>query len=285
MKNKFTKYAWSIVLVFTLACNFTFTIPTPSTESTATLESPTLPVPSETSAVPAGVDVSYAGTHFVIPNGLATGATNEIKPKEGADFGIPYLAHPDYAYFQLQGYPLQREFIEPHIAIYPVQEYEQINESVPQAINDLQTVLAAQSTSPDMPIPFLPFQNASQVFHAQEKFISFQNGTGVRYITQFDQAPLPINNQSMYYTFQGLTSDGAYLISVVMPVNLDYLPENDKPNGPTPEGGVPFDWEHIENFPNYLTSIVEKLSRSDNTFNPTLETLDRLVETLLVTKQ
>jgi len=285
MKNKFTQYAWSIVLVFTLACNFTFTIPTPSTESTATLESPTLPVPSETSAVPAGVDVSYSGMQFTIPNGLANGATNEIKPEEGADLGIPSMAHSAYTYFQLQGYPLQGKIFEPHISIYPVKEYEQINESVPQTINDLQTVLAAQSTSPDMPIPFLPFQNASQVFHAQEKFISFQNGSGIRYITQYDQAPLPINNKSMYYTFQGLTSDGEYYVSVIMPVNLDYLPEDDKPNLPTPDGGIPFDWEHFENFPNYLTAIVEKLSRSDNTFNPTLETLDRLVETLLVTKQ
>jgi hypothetical protein len=126
----------------------------------------------------------------------------------------------------------------------------------------------------------VPLYNANQDFHAQEKFLSFKNGTGIRFVTQYDQAPLPINNTSMFYTFQGLTTDGEYYVSVNMPVNLDYLPADDKPNSPTPSNGIPFDWENIENFPTYLTIAVERISQPDNTFQPQLEVLDEMITSI-----
>ena len=126
---------------------------------------------------------------------------------------------------------------------------------------------------------------ANQDFHAQEKFLSFKNGTGIRFVTQFDQAPLPINNTSMFYTFQGLTNDGEYYVSVSLPVNLDSLPADDKPNSPTPPNGIPFDWDHIDKFPDYMTAIKGRLNQNDNVFTPSLKDLDALVESLLVTIQ
>jgi len=278
MKSKALKSIWLIAAVcITLACSFSFT---PVTSPTASV-----PTPEATIAATNGIAVSFSGTSFMIPNGLATGTSNEIKPRETADLGIPYLAHPDYIYFKLQGYPLQGKLFEPQISIYPVKEYTQINDSIQAVISNLQTVLAAKQTSPNEPIPFVPLQNANQDFHAQEKFLTFKNGTGIRFVTQFDQAPLPINNTSMFYTFQGLTTDGEYYVSVSLPVNLGYLPADDKPNSPTPPNGIPFDWEHIENFPNYLSTAVERLRQPDNSFQPQLETLDSLVESILAARQ
>jgi len=278
MNKKYFKSIWLAATVFfILACNFNVTqvgVPTQTVSPTDT----TVPASN-------GVDVSFSGTSFTIPNGLATGTSTEIKPRETADLGIPYLAHPDYIYFQLQGYSLQDKLFEPQISIYPIKEYVQINDSVQAVISNMQTVLAAKQISPIEPIPFVPLQNANQDFHAQEKFLSFKNGTGIRFITQFDQAPLPINNKSMFYTFQGLTTDGEYYVSVSLPVNLDYLPADDKPNSPTPSNGIPFDWEHIENFPNYLSTAIERVSQPGNPFQPQLETLDTMVESILAAKQ
>ena len=47
--------------------------------------------------------------------------------------------------------------------------------------------------------------------HSQVQYLDFKNGTGVRYLTQFDQGILPINNYELVYTYQGLTSDGKIL--------------------------------------------------------------------------
>jgi len=268
-----------------LACNFTSTVITP--QPAQPIEAPgdmtAAPIETQTSE---GISVSYVGTSFTIPAGLAIGTINEIKPRTQDDQGIPYLVnYPAYTHIILQGYSLQGKIFEPQIAVYPAKEYTQMNEAAATIITNMQNILAAQRTSPAEPIAFLPPENASQVFHAQEKFISFKNGNGIRYITQFDQAPLPINNTSMFYTFQGLTSDSEYYVSVIMPVNVDYLPADDKVNSPTPIDGIPFDWENIENFPVYLNTITDRLNRTDNVFNPALEVFDRLVDSLLTIGQ
>jgi hypothetical protein len=278
MNNKSFKSIWLVAVLFLiLACN--------ANVSQMGVPTPTLVISSTGTAVPAssGMDISFSGTSFTIPNGLATGTTNEIKPRSQDDQGIPYIVnYPAYTHFQLQGYPLQGTLFEPQISVYPAKEYSQMNEAAGPIITNLQNILTAQRTSPADPIAFLPPQNASQVFHAQDKFISFKNGNGIRYITQFDQAPLPINNASMFYTYQGMTRDGEYYVSVIMPVNLEYLPADDKPNGPTPTNGIPFDWENISSFPNYLNQVVDRLNHTDNNFQPQLETLDALVQSLTV---
>ena len=68
-------------------------------------------------------------------------------------------------------------------------------------------------------MPFLPLFNAAQVLHAKVEFMEFRTGKGVQYLTQFDQAPLPINNLELIYTFQGISSDGKYYIAAIFPVN------------------------------------------------------------------
>jgi len=152
-------------------------------------------------------------------------------------------------------------------------------------INNLQSILTAQRASPAESIPFLPMFNAGQIFHAQEKFLTFKNGTGIRYITQYDQAPLPINNMEIIYTFQGLTSDGYYYISIIMPINLAYLPLDNNMNSPTPFDGVPFNWENSEKYPEYLNTMIDRLNQVNNPFNPPLESLDALVQSLLAVGQ
>lgn len=44
------------------------------------------------------------------------------------------------------------------------------------------------------------------------------DGGGIRYLTQFGQAAGLITNPELFYTFQGLTDDGAYYVAAVFPV-------------------------------------------------------------------
>jgi hypothetical protein len=88
----------------------------------------------------------------------------------------------------------------------------------------------------------------------------------------------------LLYTFQGLSSDGKYYVSIVMPVSLEYVTVDEATDSPFPEHGIPFNWDNPnpEDYPNYLEKAVGMLSHKNNPFNPSLEVLDTLVQSLAV---
>ena len=132
-------------------------------------------------------------------------------------------------------------------------------------------------------LPFLPVFNAGQVFHSNEQVIKFQNGTGVRFLTQYAQAPYPVNNESLFYTFQGLTSDGAYYVSAILPINAAFLSADGNPETPLPADGVPFDWNNFENVPQHFDLVKQKLNATDpNAFTPSLSNLDALIQSITI---
>jgi len=97
----------------------------------------------------------------------------------------------------------------------------------------------------------------------------------VRFLTQFDQAPLPINNMELIYTFQGLTSDGKYYVAAIFPVNHADLPGTNQANTQQES--------ELEEFPTYLAETVAWLGQQpDASFTPALSELDALVQTIEV---
>jgi hypothetical protein len=122
---------------------------------------------------------------------------------------------------------------------YPINEYLQVNEDMAKPFNALKSVIEGQPLPEN--IPFLPAFNAAQMFHSNEKILEFQNGKGIRFLTQYGQAPYPVNNESLFYTFQGMTNDGAYYVAAVLPIQAAFLPANGNPDTPLPADGVPFD--------------------------------------------
>ena len=73
-------------------------------------------------------------------------------------------------------------------------------------------------------MPLLPINNAGQVLHARVHYLDFDNGSGMGYLTQITMGPSRINNQELFYTFQGLTADRAYYVVAFFPVSLASLP-------------------------------------------------------------
>ena len=51
---------------------------------------------------------------------------------------------------------------------------------------------------------------------------------GVRFITRYAQDVSPVTNQSVFFTFQGLTSDGQHYVSLFWPVDTSSLPNTDE---------------------------------------------------------
>jgi hypothetical protein len=257
----------------------------------ATLQAMTSNAPAQTATVeatltdapPNGISIAFGNVSFIIPDKLASGAASEQMPAISSDNGAPWEVGPAYIKFTLSSYPLQETMWKPEIRIYPVEEFLQTVPVVTDNINTLQDILANPANSLPKNLPFLPYVNAAQDFYAQMQVVNFQNGSGIRYLTQFDQAPIPINNQEMFYTFQGLTSNGRYYISATLPVNAAFLPVDGNINSPTPRDGVPMDWNNFENWPIYLDAVTQKIGAADpNAFQPSLPMLDALIQSIFI---
>jgi len=213
-----------------------------------------------------GTNISFNGTSFIIPMGLATATANDVVPVSDG-----LVMWPEHIRFTLQGYELTDRALAPQISIFSVDEYAQLSKESGATISTLQNLLKSQQVSSSDMLPFLPEPRAQQMMHVQEKFTTFENGNGIRYITEYSQAAFPNISGDMFYTFQGLTSDGKYYVSISLPIELPQLTGVSAP-------------ESSDTYPGYLTSTINLLNHTDNTFNPSLESLDELVQSLQVQK-
>jgi len=284
---------FSVISLVILACNLTPTL-TPSTVPTDTLlpspppvntEVPTvsqLPVPSvtATSSAPAA-NVTCNGLSLYLDPALASSYTCETVPEQTDVMEV----FPQYTKLSFTGYPLSDKFFHPYISVFPIQRFtELLPDRVPGQVTSLQALIAGnpppvQNQSFSGPgLPFLPLWNAGQVFHALYAVVPFGNGGGIRYVTLYAQYFAPINNHDLFYTYQGLTSDGKYWVSAVLPVNHAILPMtgDNPPNGMT--------WDQFGNaYETYLADIITQLeAQPAGSYVPALPALDALVASISI---
>jgi hypothetical protein len=273
-------------------CSFSAgTVITPTTDEVGTIVAATLQTytasPGESTATQAltqteGTPVSYENVSLVIPSGLADGATTETMTAVDTNSGAPWDIAPTYLRFTLTGYPLQGKFHEPRIFVYPADEYAQVNPNAAEQIDRLKKILAGAPPLLET-LPNVPSFNAAAQIAAQIKITSFQNGSGVRSLTQYAQYAAPINNRELFYHFQGLTSDMKYYVIAILPVTAPILPEDENPEATVPEGGVPIPTAVGPNEVYYF-SVTEKLnSLTPDACTPSLNALDALVQSIVVT--
>jgi hypothetical protein len=271
-KRSFFLHSFAVLSALTLglvACNLSAGVPTQ-----APVEVPTEPVVTDV-PTQTPVDDSAPGTVAVRidVSGVAQDFTSQVIEAVPSSSDSPaWEVMPQYTLLTLQGYPTPAHLLETQIFVFPV-EGLRVNESAAGMVGSLQALLQSQQAGDRM--PYLPLYNAAQVMHAQVSYLDFKNGRGVRYLTQFDQAPLPINNYELHYTFQGLTSDGKYYVAAVLPVNLPALPMD-----------ASVDLEHppanfTEDFPTYLSDTVNMINgQPAGAFTPDLSALDAMIESL-----
>lgn len=283
-----------VIMLVTLACGIIGAPATPAqpgveTIVAATFQALTAVVPATQTSMPLptpinGTTIAVNNISFVIPTGIGSGAQAETIEAVPPSDDMPWWEiGPTYHQYLIQGYPLSNTFHKPMVFVYPVEEYIQMNADVATVIDKLRTIINSQGQPLPENLPFLPTFNAGQVFHSNEKYQSFQNGAGIRYLTQYAQAPYPVNNHSLFYTFQGLTSDGAYYVSAVLPINAAFLSADGNPETPLPADGVPFDWDNFENVTQHFELVKQKLNATDpNAFTPSLTNLDSLIQSIII---
>jgi hypothetical protein len=231
---------------------------------------PTRPQPSSTPEYPLA---SFEGIRFRYHPQLASG----VVPLLAEAANEPGWVMPAFYEFDFFGYAHPAGVFSPNIIVIPVQEYRALDPGADEQISQLQTILAQGFASLSEPLPLLPVMMAGQLIRARVEIMPFQNGSGLRYLTQLAQDAWPVNNEDLFYTFQGLTSDGSYYISAILPVSHPDLPATgaDYPTG---------DYlQFSENFDEYAGSVAESLNQAaPGSFTPNLDWLDEMMRSLKI---
>ncbi|MGD0174040.1 MAG: hypothetical protein ABSC61_06370 [Anaerolineales bacterium] len=273
----------TILAIVLLACNIsTPTIsgvtPQPGvTDTKSTSHKPTK-IATETVSVtetdtpmPA-TNVSCNELSFYLDPTLASSIQCETIPQAISPTGIG--TNPQYTKVSLEGYILSDRFMKPVISVFPLDKFSQL---LPDAINAdvtaLQAMIAGGAPGSN-DLPLLPIQYARQLFFAQYNIVAFTNGSGYHIVTEYAQAYYPINNHEMFFSYQGITSDGKYWISVILPISHPSLPENgDNPpadlyNNPDP---------YYAQMTSQLNGVLPK------SFVPSIVKLNALIKSITIT--
>jgi len=234
-----------------------------------------------------GVEKNLGGVDMKIPACLASDANGVIIPEQNPGADMPVFAYnPEYRKITLVGYPLSGKFFDPIVQVYPLAPYEALAPSISDTVTQMQQILTTKPADFQNGIPLLPIENAGQIFRAQVSYIDFQNGSGIGFLTQYAQNYDPVNNDELFYAFQGLTGDGKYWVSVFLPVNASYL-QTSYNDTSVPADGIPAPDQNSANldteYTAYYSAIVQKLNlTSVDAFNPTLECIQSFVQSLNV---
>ena len=261
------------------------TLPTntliPATEVPATAI-PTAQPPSST-----GTAVTFGALTLFVPQEVASGASGSEYSRLDSEDAAWWQKTPGHLQVMLGDYyVLQGKFHQPQIYVYPAQAYAELVPTAFEGIRRVNNIIY----SLDAPIsadqlPTVPFFNAQQVFASNIQAISFQNGAGVRFLTQYAQYAAPVNNHELFYHFQGVTRDGAYYIIVILPVTVPVLAETSDAAATLPPGGIAYpdttdpnvDWQ------GYYTAVTGLLNNtSPDAFTPTLNQLDLLIRSMQI---
>lgn len=157
------------------------------------------------------------------------------------------------------------DYLRRQILIYPLAAYRALFKdkellAFDQIHDNLRDLLDERPSAPRGELPVLPAWEAEQVIRARIGYLDFSHGSGVRFVSRYVQEETPVKNGELFYTFQGVTSDGKYWVSFFYPVSAKGLPE-------TADMAK-------------TTAFLNKLPSSD--FTPNLAQLDAVVKSLRI---
>lgn len=201
-------------------------------------------------------------------------AENTVPAIEQTDQTPYWAVLPEHVEVAFSDYAQPDSIQMPKIYVYPVSDLTEMNQMAADQVNNLQELLVKK---PDLatinPLPFMPLFNAQAMFYAQGQYLDFGSGSGIRYLTQYGQAATPVTNQELFYTFQGLTDDGAYYVAAVFPVAQSDLPAD----------MASADTSFSANFEAYIQGVQDALTTAaSSSFTPNLDDLDNMVSTITI---
>lgn len=300
----------SLFIIVTMACDISVNVASPTSQApfptnttlpdSPTVASPTLaptqvlssptPIPATATTVPptisSDIPVVSSPVSLVLPSGLASGISlNQIPRADGSD--LPYWElTPGHTVVSLEGYLLQGKSHQPQIYVYPATDYALLVPGAFESMHRLRNVMNEPIASVKAEeLPAVPFFNAAQTFAANIKSISFKNGAGVSFLAEYAQYPASVNNQDLFYQFQGFTNDGEYYVIAIFPIMNPMLAETSDAGAILPTGGIPYPYMANSNadMPAYYNAVTNLLNTAaPNMFTPSIDQLDMLIQSMQV---
>ena len=165
------------------------------------------------------------------------------------------------------------------VLILPVAEYSDLVDLVSdsEVLADLSLAIS-NGNKADLesciPIPLTPCDQ--QVFNLQIETLNFKNGSGIRSASaKIENNAIALNNESMQYSFYGLTTNQQFYITGLFELDHEYLPEND---WVFKLGDADID---IDAFDEIFANVYNELS-NPNGYTPSLTSIDAVIESLRV---
>lgn len=197
--------------------------------------------------------------------------------------------HIEVGFGKLPNYTGKDFEFSPEITIHSVDAYSRIFDPEQKAsvkvlaefdrIKDLAAKPARHKAG--SPLPFIPFIDASQQVTVGFKSLSFANGKGFRFVTQYGFEAGLIHESQLVYIFQGISDDGKTYVLATFPVSLKGLPKADD------QKHLGFDLSKYAEFESkqdeYYKKASEWLITNADQMTPSLETLDAVMRSIKTT--
>lgn len=205
----------------------------------------------------------------VTPGSLAKSTTIKIVPAVSNVHDEPPFMNGEPEHFRVQfdndKLSNYTNFLERQLVVYPLAQYGKLFKGKEKVEFDkivwkLQTVNSKKSDAGMKTLPILPAAEAFEVFHSHVKHLLFKQGKGISYVTCYMQDDAPINDGDYFYTYQGITDDLKYYVSLFVPVKAKGLPK-DSPS------------KKAKEFLNNLPS---------SSFTPDLDQIDKMVQSISI---
>ncbi|MCA9990320.1 MAG: hypothetical protein H6666_06780 [Ardenticatenaceae bacterium] len=279
-------FSFSLLLLMLLtACGgaTATAVPVPTFIPTLT---PTSAIPTVTPTPPAVTptpepNAVFEGIQFTYGISLTQSLTFTRKPAVPPTENTPFWeVVPELVEVTFSGYIHSESAYQPGIFFYPVAEFGP-DPQYGQVFINTQQLLQARPVYVPEGIPILParppFNNAApQILQAHLQYLTFANGSGVRFLTQYSQVAELVNNFKLLYVFQGLTNDGRTYIAAVFPVASAILPASGEFVAADME-------EFVASYPTYLDITRQQLNAQPVfNFTPSLADLDALFRSMRV---
>lgn len=247
---------------------------TPRVVTTAPTATPLPPTVTPTLAPSIVFESSeFPRLSIFVPTSIASSGESQLVPLGRSD--TPTIEDfPRHVLIDLKDYPGPTiKYQGPAIRIFTVTGLELGYKN--QVANTRKVIGGAP---PDSGIyPALPIVFGVTRLQIRMKPLAFQSGEGFRYL-EYENTPTAetLQNQYMNYIYQGISTDGKYYVSVIMPVTMPFLNETISLIA-TQAASIttPVPQELL------LLPILQKLQSADDAdFSPSLAVLDEMVASL-----
>lgn len=124
-------------------------------------------------------------------------------------------------------------------------------------------------------MPYLPIEEAAQALAARIQYVDTPELAGVAYVAGFRQDTFPFARNDLWYTFQGLSTDGAWYVAASWVLRAERFPARIS-NAESRRVG-----RNARTWARYIEQTATTLNATQPAdFRPSLDTLDALVRSI-----